>query len=108
MPEAEFCVVIVSIADAARAEAIQDALLHKGLAACIQVQRVQSSYMWQGERCCDEELQLQIKTRTGLFSKLKDEVLLHHDYDVPEIIMLPVVDGHAPYLQWLDDVCVQA
>jgi periplasmic divalent cation tolerance protein len=24
-----------------------------------------------------------------------------HPYQVPEIIALPIVDGHAPYLAWL-------
>jgi periplasmic divalent cation tolerance protein len=24
-----------------------------------------------------------------------------HPYDVPEVLALPVTEGHAPYLQWV-------
>jgi periplasmic divalent cation tolerance protein len=26
-----------------------------------------------------------------------------HPYDVPEVLALPVVGGHGPYLRWVED-----
>lgn len=34
-------------------------------------------------------------------SDLIARVEVLHSYDVPEIIALPVVEGHAPYLDWV-------
>jgi periplasmic divalent cation tolerance protein len=30
-------------------------------------------------------------------------ILEHHSYEVPEIVALPIVTGHEPYMQWIED-----
>jgi periplasmic divalent cation tolerance protein len=62
---------------------------------------VKSIYRWQGVVDRSEERLLIIKTRRGLFGALENAIRARHPYEVPQILALPVSDGHAPYLDWL-------
>ncbi len=71
-------------------------------AACVNIiPGVRSIYSWEGEVCDDKEVLLVIKTLSGEVEGLKNEVLEHHPYDVPEFLVLPLVGGHHPYLDWV-------
>ena len=48
------------------------------------------------------EVQLLIKTTPARLAALQARLLALHPYEMPEILALPVVAGHAPYLDWLD------
>jgi periplasmic divalent cation tolerance protein len=105
VPErAEFCVILTTCADQAVLDRIISALLAGRLAACIQVLEVQSHYVWQGRVNHEPEHLLVIKTRSGLFAQVRDCIAAEHDYEVPEIVQLPIVDGSAAYLAWLGAV----
>jgi periplasmic divalent cation tolerance protein len=84
---------------------IADALVEKGLAACVNIiSPINSIYLWQGKRQSDEEALLIAKTTEDLFSeKLVPAVQEIHPYDVPEIIALPIVFGSESYLDWIDE-----
>jgi len=47
------------------------------------------------------EIQLVIKSRAALFEPLRQCILAHHPYEVPEILALPASQGHPAYLDWL-------
>jgi uncharacterized protein involved in tolerance to divalent cations len=51
--------------------------------------------------CNDEEDLLIIKTRRELADAVIAAIKAEHPYEVPEIIALPVIAGHAPYLDWV-------
>ena len=73
-----------------------------GLAACVNLlPRVQSVYRWQGKTERTREIQLVIKSRAALFEPLRQCILAHHPYEVPEILALPASQGHPAYLDWL-------
>ncbi len=77
-------------------------LVEHRLAACVNIlPGVRSVYRWQGELCEDEETTLLIKTRQERLEALQEALVEIHPYDVPEIIALPIKEGHAPYLQWV-------
>ena len=98
----EFCIVLVTAGKREEAEKIADALVQERLAACCNLlPGVRSIYRWKGEVCRDEETLIVIKTRATLFPALRDRVIALHSYELPEIIRLPIVEGHAPYLDWL-------
>jgi periplasmic divalent cation tolerance protein len=50
----------------------------------------------------DEERLLVIKTRRERFEALRAAIVSRHPYEVPEVVALPLVAGHAPYLDWID------
>jgi periplasmic divalent cation tolerance protein len=101
----ECCLVMTTFADEENGRQIIDALLAERLAACVQVMPVQSVYRWQGKvECAGEQLAL-IKTKRSLFSQVRDAILAQHIYQVPEIVLVPIQDGSAAYLDWIAAEC---
>jgi periplasmic divalent cation tolerance protein len=47
-----------------------------------------------------------MKSRRDLFDKLTETVKALHSYEVPEILVLPIVGGSKDYLAWLGS-CLQ-
>jgi periplasmic divalent cation tolerance protein len=48
-----------------------------------------------------EEYLIFMKSRRDLFDKLAETVQALHSYEVPEILVLPIVGGLKEYLAWL-------
>jgi periplasmic divalent cation tolerance protein len=97
-------VVFSTVGSADDAERIAQALVERGLAACVNIlPGVISVYRWKGAVHRETELLLVIKTRAERLPLLKETLTAMHPYDVPEALALPVEDGLAPYLAWLDD-----
>lgn len=99
----EFCVVTTTTDSQAHARALASILLEQGLAACVQIQAIESHYVWQGRQECANEWSLQIKTRRALYEALEGLIKAHHHYQVPQILCLPVQAGQANYLEWVRD-----
>lgn len=100
----ERIVVLSTVARAEDAERIGQALVARGLAACVNVvPGLVSIYRWKGEVERAEERLLLIKTRRETFAALREALVALHPYEVPEVLALPIEDGHAPYLAWLDE-----
>ncbi|MBT3181269.1 MAG: divalent-cation tolerance protein CutA [Deltaproteobacteria bacterium] len=75
------------------------------VAACVQIiPKIQSVYEWEGEIHNDQEYLLLIKTRENLVRKLRRAIEKHHSYEVPEFLVLPVVDSSQDYMEWMCDV----
>lgn len=95
--------VHVTAASRDKALALARSLVDEGLAGCVNVVGgVTSVYRWEGVVQEDDEALLLIKTKAALFDALARRVVELHEYDVPCVVALPVLDGHAPYLRWLD------
>jgi periplasmic divalent cation tolerance protein len=78
-------------------------LVASGLAACVTIlPAVRSVYTWKGVPQIDHEQQLFIKTTSDLVEALWDTLRARHPYDVPEFLVVPVIDGSPEYLQWID------
>jgi periplasmic divalent cation tolerance protein len=93
--------VIYSTVPPSRSADLAQRLLGKNLVACVTIMPVRSLYRWKGESCDDEEHLLIIKTRQSLAEEVIRALKAMHPYEVPEIIVLPVIAGHAPYLDWV-------
>lgn len=94
--------VLCTCPDEASADLICEQLLTRHLAACInQLPGLTSVYRWQGKIERAREIQLIIKSRAPLFEPLRQCILEHHPYEVPEVLVLPTSQGHQPYLDWL-------
>ena len=78
-------------------------LIGSGLAACVNIlPGVKSVYTWEGLPQVDQEQQLFIKTTTDQIDALWDALRPRHPYEVPEFIVVPVVDGSQDYLSWVE------
>ena len=97
----EFGIVLTTVASEEKGRTIAESLLTAKLAACINIFPVQSFYTWQEKIQSDREWQLIIKTRLDLVSQLTATIESLHDYEIPEIIVLPIIEGSPSYLQWI-------
>ena len=94
--------VLVAVPSARVARRISEGLLEKRLCACAQtLGPVTSQYRWKGKLESAQEWLLLIKTRASLSTAVQSEIQRLHPYEVPEILVLPVIGGHASYLDWL-------
>jgi len=103
MEESSFITILTTVGSQEEAEVILGHLLGERLVACVQQLEVRSAYCWKGELCRDEEVLLVMKSRAELFGQVEQCILEHHSYEVPEIISLPIITGHTPYLSWVDE-----
>ena len=86
------------------ADRLARALIERRLAACVNaLPGVVSTYRWTGEVCVEGETTLLIKTRSDRLEELTEVLVELHPYDVPEVIALPILEGHQPYLDWVID-----
>ena len=97
-------ILVLSTSDSAeQAREIARGLVEKRLAACVNVvPGIRSIYRWQGKMEETGEHLLVIKSRRDLFERLQRELEQMHGYEVPEVIAMPVAEGSADYLAWLD------
>ena len=94
-------IVLVTTGSQEEAENLASLLVEAKLAACVSISPINSIYSWQGKICKDQEWQLFIKTDLTRFSTLEAKIIELHSYEVPEIIALPIIKGHQPYLKWI-------
>ena len=96
-------VVFSTFPDPEKAAEVARTLVGEQLAACVNVvQQVRSIYRWKGAVQDDAEVLAIIKTTSERQDALIARLVALHPYELPEAIALPVVDGHAPYLAWLE------
>ncbi len=98
----DFSFVYITTGGRDEALAIGKALVEERLAACANVlDGVRSIYRWEGQVQDDAEVMLVIKTRADRCQDLATRVTELHPYDLPEVLVLPVVGGSQPYLEWV-------
>ena len=99
------CVVgMVTVSDVAEGKMIAGALVARGLAACVNIiPEVCSIYRWDGAVEEGTEAKLMIKTLAACAPQVTEAVRALHSYDVCEVTFVAVVEGNAPYLQWIRD-----
>lgn len=85
------------------ADAICTAVVEARLAACAQVSGpIRSTYWWHGKIERSDEYFLAMKTTRDQFDELARLIRASHSYDVPDIVAVPIIDGAADYLDWIN------
>jgi periplasmic divalent cation tolerance protein len=64
---------------------------------------MESVYRWEGNIEQETERQVVIKTSRDRVAALWERIRELHPYDVPEFLVLPIVDGNDAYLRWVAD-----
>jgi periplasmic divalent cation tolerance protein len=95
-------VVLTTCATQEEAEKLARLLLDERLAACVNViPRIRSYYRWKGAIESADECLLVVKSSRELIGSIFAVLEREHSYEVPELLALPVVEGAANYLNWL-------
>jgi len=95
-------VILVTVVNQQDAIRIGEAMVNARLAACANiVSRVQSIYRWKGKVVKAKEALLILKSTKSRYRALEKAIKAIHTYEIPEIIALPVKDGHDRYIGWV-------
>ena len=98
----EAVIILTTVPDAEQGDAIARRLVEERLAACVNVCAAMTSfYRWKGVVERADEHQLVIKAERGRVPTIESRVRELHPYELPEFLVLPVVDGDKAYLDWL-------
>ena len=86
------------------AQQLAESLITQHFAACVNIlPQMTSIYSWQGKLEHGQEHQLVIKTEQCRLNDVQDTIKKVHPYELPEIVVVPIVDGFKPYLNWISE-----
>lgn len=98
----EFLLVLTTCGSDGQARALADSLVAAGLAACVNsIPGIESVYRWQGAVERGQEILLVIKTSRTCYDAVAAAIRAASDYELPEILAVPVAGGSGEYLNWL-------
>ena len=97
----DIILVLTTMPDDDRAEAMARTLVEERLAACVNVHGpMHSTYRWKGQIERDAERQIVIKTTRDRLPALESRLRALHPYEVPEFVALDAT-ASAAYGTWL-------
>jgi periplasmic divalent cation tolerance protein len=100
----EYVIVMTTLPADADGPAFGRKLVEERLAACVNLlPAMESVFRWEGQLEQDTERQVVIKTSRERIAALWDRIRELHPYEVPEFIVLPILDGSDAYLRWLGE-----
>lgn len=103
-PVGRFAVVLTTAGSEESARRLASALVERRLAACVNVvPGIASVYRWEGKVHTDDECLLIVKTRAERVAEVEATIRERHDYDLPEVLVLPVSGGSTAYLSWVEE-----
>jgi periplasmic divalent cation tolerance protein len=104
MTSYDYVLVLTTFPADADAPAFARRLVELRLAACVNLLPIMESvYRWEGQIEQEQERQIVIKTTTVRVPALWEGVRDLHPYDIPEFVVLPIVDGNDAYLRWIGE-----
>jgi len=95
--------IITTCPDQMSAEKIAKDSIKAKLAACVNITKVRSIYVWKGKIEDTEEFLMLFKTTEKGKDKLKDSIRKNHPYEVPEIVEIAPEYVDDKYLSWLNE-----
>ena len=100
--EPEYVLVLTTLPADADAVEFARTIVQERLAACVNMlAAMESVYRWEGQIECEPERQIVLKTVRHRVDALWQRIRDLHPYDVPEFVVLPIVDGNDAYLRWI-------
>ena len=101
MIENDVVEVVITCPDAESSQSIAAHLIEARLAACTQaMDRVSSSYRWNGKVENDPEVRLAIHTRSRLVNEVHTAIDRLHPYDLPCFLVIDV-KASLGYARWV-------
>ncbi|MDR2629096.1 MAG: divalent-cation tolerance protein CutA [Puniceicoccales bacterium] len=99
--QSDYIIVLTTVGSREVAGDLAKGMIGERLAACVQVQQIESFYAWRDNIEHSNEYLLAIKTKATLFEDLSRFILQTHGYHIPEIVQIPIVKGSESYLEWI-------
>ncbi|MBB5205265.1 periplasmic divalent cation tolerance protein [Inhella inkyongensis] len=97
---------LTTVASSEQAQQLARGLVEQRLAACVQIQVIESVYRWDGALQQDSEWRLLIKTTQARWSALQDWLLAQHPYAVPALLAWPASQAAPAFADWVRGECL--
>jgi len=95
-------VIYSTIADVKEAKKIANTLVEERLVACVNIiPNIHSIYRWKGKIESDNECVILAKTSDNNIKKVIKKIKSLHKYELPDIIVLPIIGGLKKYLEYI-------
>jgi len=95
--------VITTVGNRTEAQAMARALVERKLAACAQIDAIESFYTWDGAVQNAPEFRITCKTTDVQYAAVEAAIREMHSYDLPAIHAISLSHVYAPYAQWVLD-----
>lgn len=100
---AEFLDISTTVDDRSVAERIAWAAVEQRVAACARIHAVESVYRWKGDVETAAEFVVELKTSAARREAAEALIRELHTYELPEILVRPILGGSSTYLDWVAD-----
>lgn len=102
MTDYQYAQAVTTIDSEEAARALAHSAVSARVAACAQVAGpMTSTYWWAGKIETAQEWYVVFKTTAERYPALEKHIRDHHSYEVPEIVLMPIVAGNPAYLDWV-------
>lgn len=95
--------VVTTVGSADDARRIAQALVQQRLAACVQIDAIESVYRWQSAVESAAEWRLSCKTWPDRAAELMATLRAMHPYELPALHTLAMADADPVYAAWVRD-----
>jgi periplasmic divalent cation tolerance protein len=100
----DFCEVVITAESGDWLADFTRRLVEDRLAACgHNIATIRSIYRWEGAVQDEPEARVALHTRASLVPAIIERTNADHQYDVPCVIALPIVEGNPAYLEWVKE-----
>ncbi|MDR0479059.1 MAG: divalent-cation tolerance protein CutA [Burkholderiaceae bacterium] len=95
------CLVLTTVATDEDARCLARAMVEQRLAACAQINPIDSVYRWNGALHCELEWRVLFKTTEAARPALQAALRAAHPYELPAIVALPMT-AEEDFAQWME------
>jgi periplasmic divalent cation tolerance protein len=97
--------VTTTVASIDAARRMARTLVEKKLAACAQVEEIESFYAWQGALANEREFRILFKTTGARVAEVEAAIRALHDYALPAIHAVALEHVDPAYGRWIEEGC---
>jgi periplasmic divalent cation tolerance protein len=101
----DILLVTTTVAERADADRLARLLVEQRLAACAQIERIDSVYHWQGALQQSAEWRVLFKTTEAHYAALEAALLDAHPYELPAVVAVQAHTVSVAYAQWVHTAC---
>lgn len=93
--------IVTTVGSRDQAQAMARALVERRLAACAQIDAIESFYTWDGAVQNEPEFRITFKTTDAQYAAVEAAIRELHAYELPAIHAVTLAHVYAPYAQWV-------
>ena len=95
--------VVTTVGSRKEARRLALALVEAKLAACAQIEKIESVYAWKGAIETNKEYRVLFKTTEASYSAVERAIRELHAYELPAIHAVPFSHVSTAYGRWIED-----